>query len=199
MAALALVCVLLGLGATWLVPAFDSITNRAFGVAGGTALVAGSGFLLTPGSVGAGSVSTSVMAVLLVVLGSVPFALWFRRSRQYEVQTGPAWDCGQAGLTAENEYTATAFSKPLRMIFAALFRPRREIQAEFEVSPYYPSAIHFESEIEHTFEIHFYGPLRDGILALAARVRRLQTGSIHAYLAYIFVTLILLLLFAVRE
>ena len=46
------------------------------------------------------------------------------------------------------------------MIFAALFRPRREIQAEFDVSPYYPKAIHFESEIEPSFETHFYDPLR---------------------------------------
>jgi hydrogenase-4 component B len=102
------------------------------------------------------------------------------------------------GLTAENEYTATAFSKPLRMIFAALFRPRREIQAEFDVSPYYPKAIHFESEIEPTFETRIYEPLREAVLSVSTRMRRLQAGSIHLYLAYIFVTLILLLLFGVR-
>ena len=102
------------------------------------------------------------------------------------------------GLTAANEYTATAFSKPLRMIFSALFRPRREIQADFDVSRYYPKAIHFESEIQPTFETHIYAPLQKGILALAERMRRIQTGSIHAYLAYIFVTLILLLIFGVR-
>src|SRR5258708_26039420 len=38
------------------------------------------------------------------------------------------------GLTSDNEYTATAFSKPLRMIFAALFRPRREIRSEEHTS-----------------------------------------------------------------
>ena len=102
------------------------------------------------------------------------------------------------GLTAANEYTATAFSKPLRMIFAALFRPSREIQAEFDVSPYYPKAIHFESEIQPTFETHIYDPLRKRHSGLAERMRGIQTGSIHAYLAYIFVTLILLLLFGVR-
>ena len=96
------------------------------------------------------------------------------------------------------EYTATAFSKPLRMIFAALFRPRREIHSEFDVSPYYPKAIHFESEIEPAFETRFYDPLRNGILRAAAWMRRLQAGSVHLYLAYVFVTLILLLLFGVR-
>ncbi len=84
------------------------------------------------------------------------------------------------------------------MVFSALYRPRREIQAEYEVSPYYPTAMRFESEIEPTFEKRLYGPLKDAILAIAGRLRAIQAGSIHAYLAYIFVALILLLLFGVR-
>jgi hydrogenase-4 component B len=111
---------------------------------------------------------------------------------------GPAWDCGLPGLTADNEYTATAFSKPLRMIFSALYRPRREIQAEYEVSPYYPSAIRFESEIEHPFEKRLYDPLRQSDYGRRERMKGIQAGSINAYLAYIFITLILLLLFGVR-
>jgi hydrogenase-4 component B len=101
-------------------------------------------------------------------------------------------------LTAENEYTATAFSKPLRMIFSALYRPRREIQPEFDVSPHYPTAIHFESEIESTFEKRIYSPLQERIMATANRMRAIQGGSIHAYLAYVFIALVLLLIFGVR-
>ena len=40
-----------------------------------------------------------------------------------------------AGLTPRMEYTATGFSKPIRMIFKALFRPRREVQREYDFSP----------------------------------------------------------------
>ncbi len=198
MAALAAACVGLGLGATWFLPAFAPITQQAFGVQITGQLVAGNGLLLTAGSVQNGSVSPLVLAMALLALGAVPLALWFALGRKSKRATGPAWDCGLPGLTSANEYTATAFSKPLRMIFAALFRPHREIQAEFDVSPYYPKAIHFESEIEPTFETQFYQPLWEGFLALTARMRKIQTGSIHAYLAYIFVTLILLLLFGVR-
>ena len=198
MAMLALACVLLGVGATWFLPTFDPITVRAFGVSASGDLVAGGGLLLTAGAVRNGSISTAMIAVFLVALGSVPLLLWLFWGRKSRRAIGPTWDCGLPGLSAENEYTATAFSKPLRMIFAALFRPRREIQAEFDVSPYYPKAIRFESEIQPAFEKHFYTPLQEGVLAIAARARRLQAGSIHAYLAYIFVTLILLLLFGVR-
>ena len=123
-------------------------------------------------------------------------ALWGRGRRRV---TGPTWGCGLPGLTAANEYTATGFSKAFRMIFSVLYRPRREIQAEYEVSPYYPTAIRFESEIEPAFEKHFYDPFQASLMRAARRMRRVQAGSIHAYLAYIFVALILLLLFGVRR
>ncbi|MCX6620856.1 MAG: proton-conducting transporter membrane subunit, partial [Acidobacteria bacterium] len=198
MALLAVACVALGLGATWILPGFDAITDQAFGVRISRNLVAGGGLVLTAGSTGRGSVSTAVLALMLVALSGVPLLLWLKWGRRAKRTSGPTWDCGLPGLTAENEYTATAFSKPLRMIFAALFRPRREIQAEFDVSPYYPTAIRFESEIQPAFEKHFYAPLLETVLKMAGRMRLVQAGSLHAYLTYIFVTLILLLLFAVR-
>ena len=203
MALLAAACVLLGLGATWFLPLFASVTQAALGIDVTPSLIAGNGLVLTPGSVPAGSVSPAVLGMLLVLLGAAPLFFWYllreRSGASSRRVPGPTWDCGLPGLAAENEYTATAFSKPLRMIFAALFRPRREIQADYEVSPYYPTAIRFESEIESTFEERIYGPLREGILWVASRMRWLQSGSIHLYLAYIFVTLILLLLFGVRR
>ncbi len=198
MAILAALCVLLGLGATWFLPLFDSITERALGVRASVDLVSGNGFLLSAGTARGGTVSTAAIGIFFLVIGAVPALLWLIWGRRGARRAGPTWDCGLPGLTAANEYTATAFSKPLRMIFAALFQPRREIQTEFDVSPYYPKAIRFESEIQPTFEKHFYDPLRDGILRLAVRVRGIQAGSVHAYLAYVFVTLILLLLFGVR-
>jgi hydrogenase-4 component B len=198
MALLAIACVALGLGATWFLHLFDPITQNAFGVAAGSSLSVQNGFVLTGGSVSAGSVSPLVLGLMLLLLSAIPVIIWRLWGRRERTVQGPTWDCGLPGLTSENEYTATAFSKPLRMIFAALFRPRREIQADYEVSPYYPTAIRFESEIQPAFEKHFYDPLQGWILRMARGMRLIQAGSLHAYLAYIFVALILLLLFAVR-
>lgn len=194
---LAVGCVGLGLGATFFVSIFDPITQQTLGVRTSAQLVMARGLALSPGTPHGGTISTAGIAALFLFAG-IAFALplvwrWKRRTVR-----GPAWDCGLPGLTAENEYSATAFSKPLRMIFSVLYRPRREIQAEYEVSPYYPSAIRFESEIEPTFEKRIYGPLRQRIMAIANRMRGIQAGSINIYLTYIFITLILLLLFAVR-
>jgi hydrogenase-4 component B len=197
MTVLALGCIALGLGATWFVPVFDSITQQTLGVRASAALVTAHGIALTTGTPHGGAISPAGMA-LFFLLASAAFALplalrWRRRSVR-----GPVWDCGQPELTAENEYTATAFSKPLRMIFSALYRPRREIQAVYTVSSHYPSAIRFESEIEHSIEERLYSPLRERIMAAASRMKGIQAGSINLYLAYIFIALILLLLFGVR-
>jgi hydrogenase-4 component B len=198
MGMLALACVVLGLGATWIIPMFDPITAQTLGVRIGAQLTTGNYFALAAGTARAGTVSTVGMAAMLVLLSALPALFWLVWGRGGRRTTGPVWDCGLPGLTAANEYTATGFSKPIRMIFSALYRPRREIQAEYEVSPYYPTAIHFESEIEPAFEKRFYDPFAEGLIRLARRMRTVQAGSVHAYLAYIFVALIALLLFAVR-
>ena len=198
MAILAACCVAFGIGGTWFLPVFDPITAQTLGIRAGAALTAANAFVLTAGSARGGSVSTAGIAALLIALAAIPALLRFVWRPAGARRTGPAWDCGLPGLTADNEYTATGFSTPIRMIFSALYRPRREIQAEYEVSPYYPTAVRFESEIEPAFERHFYDPLRGWIFRFARRARAVQAGSIHAYLAYIFAALIALLLFGVR-
>ncbi len=197
MGVLAACCVVLGLGAAWFLPALDPVTKQAMGLEISRTLVAGMGVLSAGGSHG-GTVSTVGIAGMLALLCSIPGLLWLVWGRFGRRETGPTWDCGLPGLTADNSYTATGFSKPIRMIFAALFRPRRGIQADYDVSPYYPTAIRFESEIEPTFEKRMYDPFKDWLFRVAGRMRTVQAGSIHAYLAYIFVALIALLIFGVR-
>ena len=198
MALLAAACFVLGLGATWILPVFDPITQQALGVAVSPSLIA-YGMALRAGTTQSGTVSPVGIALVFLALAGTAAFLVNRRLRHVRVATGPSWDCGLPGLTSDNEYTATAFSKPLRLIFSAFYRPNREIRPEYEVSPYYPSVIRFESGIEATFEKRLYDPLKDWILGLSRRMRAIQAGSIHAYLAYIFVTLILLLLFGARQ
>jgi hydrogenase-4 component B len=158
--------------------------------------VAANGFALQSGAPRGGMVSTAGIALVFVVLAAA--AVFLFRLLRANCATGPTWDCGLPGLTADNEFTATAFSKPLRMIFAAFYRPRTEIHPDYDVSPYYPSAIHFESQVEPLFEKRVYDPLAHWMFGFARRMHAIQGGSIHAYLAYIFVTLILMLLFGVR-
>jgi hydrogenase-4 component B len=105
----------------------------------------------------------------------------------------PTWGCG-GELTASAEYTATAFSKPLMMIFRAVYRPTREVEALTEVSPYFPREVRYRAEIEPTFERYVYGPLVRAVLRIAAGMRVLQAGSLHAYLGYVIALVVSLML-----
>ncbi len=196
---LTLACVALGLGVTWFLPVFNAMTEQLIGQRVGANLITGNGLVLSAGTTRGGTVSTAVIAVGLLVLLVPATLLVSMGTRRFGRKRGPVWDCGLPGLTGENEYTATGFSKALRMIFSALYKPRREIQAVFDVSPYFPKEIRFESQIEPTFEKRLYAPLQEFIVRVSSRMRTIQAGSIHAYLAYIFVTLVLLLLFGVRK
>src|SRR6516162_5579646 len=132
---LTLACVSLGLGATWFLASFNVMTEQVLGQRVGSNLVTAGGLVLSAGTPRSGSVSTAIIALGLLIL-SVPATLLVRMgTRRFGRKLGPAWDCGLPELTEENEYTATAFSQPLRMIFSVLYKPRREIQAVFDVSP----------------------------------------------------------------
>jgi hydrogenase-4 component B len=175
------------------------MTEQLLGQSVAPYLVTGHGLVLSAGMRASGTVSPAIIAVGLLVLTLAAVPVVAIGVRRFGRKRGPVWDCGLPGLTEENEYTATAFSKALRMIFSVLYKPRREIQAVFDVSPYFPKEIHFESEIEPTFEKRLYAPLQEFLFRVSGRMRTIQAGSVHAYLAYIFVTLVLLLLFGVRK
>ena len=70
------------------------------------------------------------------------------------------------------------------------------MQRDYDYSPYFTKTLHFESHIEEAFVTRLYRPLNRAILRFSRRMRAVQAGSLQAYLIYIFVTLLLLLIFA---
>jgi hydrogenase-4 component B len=188
--------VLLGLFPTAFVTLLDPLTQQLTGEQISRHLSVANGLALASLSEHPGTISTPGMVLTAVCLLPIPLVLWLMFARKARTRRGPTWACGQPGLTPQMEYTATGFSKPVRMIFKALFRPTRDVQREYDFSPYFATNIRFESHIEEVFVEKLYRPLRILILRVSRRIRALQAGSIHAYLAYIFVTLLLLLLFA---
>ena len=196
MAVLTAACVLLGLFPTAFVRLLDPLTQQLTGEQLSSQLSLANGLVLTSLTGKTGTISTLGIVLMLVCLLPIPAGVGWVFARHSKTRRGPTWDCGQRELTPHMEYTATGFSKPIRMIFKALFRPRRDVQREYDFSPYFATTIRFESHVEEVFVRRLYRPLRILILRVSRRVRALQAGSIHAYLLYIFVTLLLLLLFA---
>jgi len=189
-------CVFLGLFPNLFLQLFDPLTQQLIGQPISPQLTAANGLALTSGAAQGGSVSTLGIALMLLCLLPAPLALWWIFGRRSKTRIAPTWDCGLRGLTPQMEYTATGFSKPLRMIFKALFRPRREVQREYDFLPYFATTLRFESHVEEVFQTRVYRPLRWVVVRGSRRLRALQAGSLQAYLIYIFVTLLVLLVFA---
>jgi hydrogenase-4 component B len=187
-------CVFLGLFPQIVLRLIDPITQQLLGTAISPQLIAGNGWVLTALGASEGSISTVGMLAFFLLLLPLPLGLWWVWSRREKAVIDETWDCGLDRLTPQMEYTGTAYSKPLQMIFRAIYRPRRQVQADFAVSRYFTQSIRFQSQIEPTFEKWLYGPVNRAVLRLSKRIRLLQAGSLSAYLFYIFVTLLTLLL-----
>jgi hydrogenase-4 component B len=127
------------------------------------------------------------------LLAAVTLAAVLASRRRLALRRVPTWGCGTE-LSARTQYTATAFSKPLVMIFRTVYRPTRQVEARAESSPYYPSEVRYRSAIEPTFERYVYGPVLRAVLRVATGMKALQAGSLHAYLAYVLVLGVLLLI-----
>ena len=106
----------------------------------------------------------------------------------------PTWACGLDELSPRMQYTATSFSKPLRTVFATVYRPDRKIEIIPPDQPYFPTAVSYRSVRTTSFERLLYRPMVDAVVSAARQVRRLHTGNIQTYLMYMFFALVLLLL-----
>jgi hydrogenase-4 component B len=107
----------------------------------------------------------------------------------------PTWACGLAGLTSRMQYTSTAFSKPIRFVFARVYKADRRLEVLPENQPYFPESISYHSERTTSYERLLYRPFVNSVVAAANQLRRLQTGNIQVYLLYIVLTLVSLLIY----
>jgi hydrogenase-4 component B len=192
---LALTCLGLGIAPVAVVPFLSKVIA---GVGGLPPTLPGLTFnfsLQTPDAVGQISPAL-VLAGLLIILALIPLAFRiFKVSRAWRM--GETWGCGRTGQTPRMEYTATAFAEPLRRVFAELYRPTKELSISFHPdSKYFVESIEYKSEITPVFDRWFYDPFLRAIGFIAKQVQRLQAGSLHLYLLYIAILLIILLLSA---
>ena len=133
-----------------------------------------------------------IAVLLLAIAGLVLLALVVLRGNR-KSRIVPTWACGLETTSPRMQYTATGFSKPIRMIFSSVFRPSREIDVSAPMSSYFKPTIRVDLKTEAIFDTRIYQPLLDYFLAMLRVIRKIQTGHIQTYLAYIFVTLIILL------
>jgi hypothetical protein len=133
-----------------------------------------------------GSIAPGMIAgtLLIAVLAAVALTGW-RARRRPDTAELPLWACGADDLTARMQYTATSFAEPLQRVFDDVLRPDTDVEVTHHAeSQYMADSVTYRSRIGDAIEERFYTPVLRAV-AVAARVtRRAHTGSVHLYLLY---------------
>ncbi len=138
--------------------------------------------------------STPLIAIIFAAIAGICFLcvhLFAGRSRITSYNT---WDCGYYNLDARTEYTATAFSKPFRIAFNFFLLPYSKTE-KIRESFYHVKSFKYEVFTTFIFRRYVYDPIISLVLLAAKQTRKIQAGSIHMYLAYILITILLLIFF----
>lgn len=134
----------------------------------------------------AGSIAPGLIAVFLViaVLVAVGASHWGSRRRPPPASL-PLWACGADDLTARMQYTATSFGEPLQRVFDDVLRPDTDIEVtRFEESQYLVAKVAYRARISDAVQDLVYTPVIDAVALCARGIRRAHTGSVHLYITY---------------
>lgn len=188
MGALAAACVGIGLGPRLISPVLDRALG-AFGASASTPrlhALAPLG-LLTPIGLG------------LLALIAVGWALFARdAARDRRAARGsvapppvPTWDCGYAAPTPRMQYTSSSFAALLVDLFAGVLRPERH---EPGIEGPFPRPTGFHSHVPEVVLDRAVTPTFRLAGRALASFRWVQRGSVHLYVLYILIALVLALL-----
>lgn len=133
------------------------------------------------GSIAPGVIAAAVLAAALAV---AVLARWRFRRRPAPARL-PLWACGAAELTVRMQYTATSFAEPLQRVFGDVLRPDTDIEVTHTAeSRYMAERITYRTAVADAIEQRLYTPVVGAVASMAELLRRAHTGSVHRYLAY---------------
>ncbi len=190
MAILAILCLATGLMATSMVQVADSVSLDIIHVSIGSKLV--DGLVLQSPAPGFSAMSPAILGIALAAILGASILLVRAYGGKRATRRADTWDCGTP-LTSRNETTATGYSQPMNRLFNGLYRSQSTTKVVEERTPLIRK-VSYSTSIAPVFERYLYDPLFALTTGIARRVGGIQTGSIQRYLAYIFATLVLLLL-----
>ena len=131
----------------------------------------------------------SIIAVVLISLLTIGTFVLLRRVRSSP--SALTWDCGYAAPSAKMQYTSSSFAQWLVDLFSWALRPdvhRPKIDSPF------PKDTAFESHVHDTVLETAVNPAIQCVTWVFGLSRYLQQGSLQAYLLYIFLVVVGLLL-----
>jgi hydrogenase-4 component B len=110
-------------------------------------------------------------------------------------RTALVWGCGGTRLSPRMQYTATAYAEPLTRVFDDVLRPEHDVDVtHYQESRYLVESVRYRQRVSDRVETRLYPPLLAAANRWGEVARRLQNGSVHRYLAYGLVGLLLVLI-----
>ncbi|MFQ5496645.1 MAG: hypothetical protein ACE5DU_02025, partial [Nitrosopumilus sp.] len=141
--------------------------------------------------------SLMIPAVLIIFLSVFVAIFAFVRIMGGKTSTKKlgTWDCGFGSLSERTQYTATSLAEPIRRIFSTFYKPENKITVEFNSNQnqYLKKSINVNSTTRNIFE-EFYESITSVSLFVLDKIRKIQTGKVNAYILYMMIALISLLL-----
>ena len=141
-------------------------------------------------------ISSVSVSIAIIICGAViyffqKFLLINKKERPYRT-----WDCGQP-IDATMQYSATAFSAPIRFFFLSFIGRKKVMQsvAVVATNPWIRK-YDFRLAIRPNWNEFLYAPIARGLLLVAEKIRRIQNGRIQYYILFLLLALIATLIFA---
>lgn len=144
----------------------------------------------------------------LLALAVLAFTRFVSGSRMTRIRRVPAWRSATAGVEGADSYTATGFANPTRRVLAAVLHTRAEVRpldpgaAEGQPPPDGGSGpgsvpvpgprLAYSSDVIEVVETYVYRPVLRPLMAVVRAAKRLQSGRLDAYLAYMLIALVAL-------
>ena len=187
---LAVLCLVFGVAPFLVIPSVVDAAGAVPGLHLAGALTRGWNVAL-PGV--PGMLAPGLVAIGLVGFGGL-VALGRHLVQQRPVRLTEAWGCGRELQTVRMEYTATSFGEPLTRVFEDVLSPARDVDvSHLAESRYYTEAAVIHTTIDDAFERRVYRPADRMLVRWGAVARRVPNGSVHRYLAFGLVALIVVL------
>jgi hydrogenase-4 component B len=153
-------------------------------------------WVLQPVFSGFSILSPSWLWVILPIAITSVFAvtMLLSRGKFLRIRRVPAWRSATSGVDGPSSYTAFGFANPLRRVLGNVLSTKRSVQINDSGvdDPDNQQVPHVESltTVIEPVETYLYRPLRTGALVTARVAKRLQSGHLNAYVAYMLIALV---------
>jgi hydrogenase-4 component B len=120
-------------------------------------------------------------------------AMWTKR-RGRQPRMVAAWRGGGDPPSARMQYTATSYGEPLQRVFSDVLRPELDVEVtHVDESRFYEETLSVQHRVDDVVERVVYQPIIAATRHVGVVARRVQNGSVHRYLAFGFVALLIVL------